>query len=70
MSRVSWNFGDDPWWILGSGSDSFGVGGGLWVGMSAKGVDELDRGCLLFRRTCVPGQKQLCQSDETTGPVR
>ena len=40
-SQVSWNFGDDPWRILGSGTDSFGVLSGFRVGMSAEGVDEL-----------------------------
>jgi hypothetical protein len=34
MSRVSWNLGDDPWWILGGGTDSFGGVVGVGVGVS------------------------------------
>ena len=37
MPRVSWNLGDDPWRLLGGGTDSVGVG----VGVSAQGGDEL-----------------------------
>ena len=33
-SRVSWNFGDDPWWILSGGTDSFGGVVGVGVGVS------------------------------------
>ena len=32
MSRVSWIFGDDLLWILGGGTHSFGVLGGVGVG--------------------------------------
>lgn len=32
MSRVSWIFGDDLLWILGGGTHSFGVFGGVVVG--------------------------------------
>src|SRR6476469_4473721 len=41
LSRVAWNFGDDPWRTLGGGPDRFGVGAGFWAGVSAQGVDEL-----------------------------
>jgi hypothetical protein len=34
MSRVAWNFGDDPLWILSGGTDSFGAFGGVGVGVS------------------------------------
>ena len=34
MSRVAWNLGDDPRWILGGGTDSFGVLSGFGVGVS------------------------------------
>ena len=35
VSRVSWNFGDDPIWMLGGGTDILGASGGDWVGVSA-----------------------------------
>ena len=35
------DLGDDPWWIPGGGTDSFGGGAGFGVGVSGKGVDEL-----------------------------
>jgi hypothetical protein len=34
VSRVAWNLGDDPWRILGGGTDSFGVLCCLGVGVS------------------------------------
>jgi hypothetical protein len=42
MSRVSWNFGDDPWWTLGGVTDRFGVGDGFGMSVSAQGLDELE----------------------------
>ena len=41
VSRGSWNFGDDPIWMLGGGTDSFGASGGGRVGVSAQRGDEL-----------------------------
>jgi RNA-directed DNA polymerase len=35
VSRGSWNFGDDPIWMLGGGTDSFGAPDGGRVGVSA-----------------------------------
>jgi hypothetical protein len=43
MSRSAWILGGDPRRILCGGTDRFGVGDGVGVGMSAEGVDELGR---------------------------
>jgi hypothetical protein len=34
VSRSAWIFGGDPRWILGGCADSFGVVGGLGVGVA------------------------------------